>query len=163
MKSACGKMEDSTMVSKVLRSLLPVYAIRVTAIQELRSIDKTKVSLDSIIAKMIAYELNSFDGGVQKNESAFKASTVPSRKGKEASTSDETRQSRVMDDEEFLMEFEALLAKIFPKGTSKYRGKLPLKCFSCNRIGHIAMNYPNSDNKDKLERFKKFKGGSTLR
>lgn len=58
------------------------------------------------------------------------------------------------------MEFEALLAKRLPKGTSKYRGKLPLKCFSCNWIGHIAINCPNGDNKDKLEKFKKFKGGN---
>lgn len=32
IKSAGGKIEDSTMVSIVLRSLLPVYAIRVAAI-----------------------------------------------------------------------------------------------------------------------------------
>lgn len=65
-----------------------------------------------------------------------------------------------MKDEEFLMEFEALLARRFPRGTGKYKGKLPLKCFSYNWIGHIAMNCPNSDNKDKLERFEKFKGGN---
>ncbi|GLJ10682.1 hypothetical protein SUGI_0132960 [Cryptomeria japonica] len=71
IKSAGGKMEDSTVISKVLRSLLLVYAIRVVSIQELRSIDKTKVSLDSIIAKLTTYELNSFDGSVQKTESTF--------------------------------------------------------------------------------------------
>lgn len=65
-----------------------------------------------------------------------------------------------MDDEEILMEFEALLAKRLPKGTGKYRGKLPLKCFSDNKIGHIAVNCPNSDNKDKSERFKKYKVGN---
>ncbi|GLJ33165.1 hypothetical protein SUGI_0667760 [Cryptomeria japonica] len=160
IKRAGGKIEDSTMVSKVLRSLLLVYAIRVAAIQELRSIDKSKVSLDSIIAKLTAYELNSFDGSVQKTKSTFKASAIPSRKGKEASTSGEPNHNREMKDEEFLMEFEALLARRFPKGTGKYKGKLPLKCFSCNRIGHIAMNCPNSDNKDKPERFKKFKRGN---
>lgn len=160
IKSAGGKMEDSTMVRKVMRSLLPVYAIRVVAIQELRSIDKSKVSLDSIIVKLPTYELNSFDGSVQKTESTFKASAIPSRKGKEASSSGEPRQSREMDDEEILMELEALLARKIPKGTGKYRGKIPLKCFSCNWIGHIVASYPNGDNKDKLERFKKFKGGN---
>lgn len=64
IKSAGGKIEDSTIVSKVLRSLLPIYAIRVVAIQELRSVDKTKVSLDSIIAMLIAYELNNYDGSI---------------------------------------------------------------------------------------------------
>lgn len=145
------------MVRKVLRSLLSVYAIKFAAIQELRSIDKTKVSLDSIIAKLTTYELNSFDGSVQKTQSAFKAYDVPSRKGKEASTSSEPRQRKEMDDEEILMAFEAFLSRKLPKGTNKYRGKLPLKCFSCNRIGHIVVNCPNGDNKDKLERFKNSK------
>lgn len=64
IKSIGGMIEDATIVSKVLRSLLQIYAIRVVAIQELRSIDKTKVSLDSIIAKLTAYDLNSYDGNV---------------------------------------------------------------------------------------------------
>lgn len=81
IKSARGTMDDSTIVSKVLRTLLPVYAIRVGAIQELRSIDKTKVSLDSIIAKLTTYELNNYDGSVQKTDLAFKASATLSRKG----------------------------------------------------------------------------------
>lgn len=42
------------MVSKVLRTLLPVYAIRVAAIQELKSIDKT-VARKSEIIKAIQY------------------------------------------------------------------------------------------------------------
>lgn len=64
IKSTGGTIDDATVVSKVLRSLSSVYAIRVSVIQELRSIDKTKVSLDSIIAKLTAYELNSYDGSV---------------------------------------------------------------------------------------------------
>lgn len=35
-----------------------------------------------------------------------------------------------------------------------------MKCFSCNKIGHIAINCPNNDNKDKPERFRKYKGGN---
>lgn len=53
------------------------------------------------------------------------------------------------------MEFEDLLDKRLPRGTSKYKGKLPLKCLSCNKIGHIAANCPNSDSKEK---FRKYKG-----
>lgn len=105
--------------------------------------------MDSIIAKLIAYEINSFDDSVQRTESTFKASALPSKKGKEASTSGEPRKSREMNDEEILMAFEALLARKLPKGIGKYKGKLPLKCFSCNQLGNIAINCPNGDNKDK--------------
>ncbi|GLJ44422.1 hypothetical protein SUGI_0931740 [Cryptomeria japonica] len=160
IKSTGGTIDDATIVNKVLRSRLPVYAIRVAAIQELRSINKTKVSLDSIIAKLTAYELNGYDGSVQKTKLAFRASSssAPTKKGKEVSTNYESRLSKDMDDEEILMEFEALLTKRLPKGTRKYRGKLPLEYFSWNKIGHIAVNCPNNYNKDKLERFRKYKG-----
>lgn len=159
IKSTGGTIDDATIVSNVLRSLLSVYAIRVVAIQELRSIDKTKVSLDSIIAKLTTYELNRYDGSVQKTKSTFRESIAPTRNGKEISISYESRPNKDMDDEEILMEFEALLAKRLTKGTGKYKGKLPLKCFSCNKIGHIVVNCPNYDNKDKSERFRKYKGG----
>ncbi|GLJ11241.1 hypothetical protein SUGI_0148320 [Cryptomeria japonica] len=74
IKSAGGKVEDATMVSKVLRTLLPVYTIQVAAIQELKSIDKTKVTLDSVIGKITVFELNGYDGSAQKYEFAFRAS-----------------------------------------------------------------------------------------
>lgn len=71
IKNVGGKVEDATVISKVMRTLLPVYAIQVATIQELKSIDKTKVTLDSIIGKLTGFELNSYDGSVQKSKSAF--------------------------------------------------------------------------------------------
>lgn len=48
------------------------------------------------------------------------------------------------------------------KGTSKYKGMLSFKFFSCGNIGHYALRYPNRvvdkkrrDNKEKKD--KKFK------
>lgn len=55
IKSAGGKVEDAIVISKVLRTLLLVYAIGVAAIQELKSIDKTKVTIDSIIGKLTTF------------------------------------------------------------------------------------------------------------
>lgn len=150
IKSVGGKVEDAIVISKVLRTLLPIYAIRVAAIQEIKSIDKTKVTLDSIIGKLTAFELNGYDGSVQKYEFAFRASVSNSsmRKSRDASPN-ESRSNKEANDEDSLVELEALLAKRLPKGTGKYRGKLPLKCFACNNIGHIAANYPNGDNEHK--------------
>lgn len=51
-----------------------------------------------------------------------------------------------------------MLAKRLPRGTSKYKGKLPLKCLACNWIGHITADYPNGDNEQKCEEYKNFKG-----
>lgn len=163
IKSAGGKIEDDTIVSKMLRTLLPAYAIKVSAIQELRSVSSDKVTIDSLIGKLTTFELNSFDNTISKVcVSTFKASIsgTPVRKGKDVCHGYDCRSSHEgskgdNDDKDNLMEFEALLAKRLPRGTSKYKGKLPLKCFSCNKIGHITTNCPNSDRKEK---FRKYKG-----
>ena len=55
-----------------------------------------------------------------RKEAAFKASSE--------------NQSEILDDE------EALFIKKLEKGTRKYKGKLPLKCFNCGRIGHFLSN-----------------------
>lgn len=95
IKSVDGKVEDVIVVIKVLRTLLLVYAIRVVAIQEIKSINKTKVTLDSIIGKLTAFELNGYDGSIEKSESAFRASVSnPSmRKSRDVSHNYESRSS----------------------------------------------------------------------
>lgn len=163
IKSVGGTIDKDTMVSKILRTLLSAYAIRVSSIQELRSDSNDKVTVDSLIGKLVVFELNSFDNSVLEIESSFKAfiSSVPVRKGKYFCHSNECRSSHHggskanMNDEDNLMEFKDLLAKRLHRGTCKYKGKLPLKYFSCNKIGHLAANYPNSDQKEK---FRKYKG-----
>ena len=49
IKASGGKIEDETVISKVLRTLLPVYAIRVSAIQERRCDKNHKFNLDAIV------------------------------------------------------------------------------------------------------------------
>lgn len=134
------------VVSKILKILQPLHAIRISAIQELRSISKDKVIVDSLISKLTTFELNSFNNSVAKStESAFKATVTSSfaRKGKNICQSYECRSSHggnreSEENEDQVMELEALVAKTFPRGTGKYKGKLPLKCFSCSNIYHIS-------------------------
>ena len=45
-------------------------------------------------------------------------------------------QSKNIDDE------EALFVSRLNKGTGKYKGKLPLKCFNYGRIGHFSHKCP---------------------
>ena len=75
-----------------------------------------------------------------RKEAAFKASSK--------------NQSENLDDE------KALFIKKLKKGTNKYKGKLPLKCFNYGRIGHFASKctYPKWDDSDERETSKLKKG-----
>ena len=69
-----SQLDDDTINSKFLRTLLPIYAIRVSAIQELRCIPGNNLSLEGIIGRLIAFELSNFDNYRPDNvESTFKA------------------------------------------------------------------------------------------
>ena len=64
-------------------------------------------------------------------------------------------ESNSFDDE--IDELEALIAKRFQKGRGKYKGKLPIICFSCKKVVHIVARYPDKEDKDEKKE-RKYKG-----
>ena len=52
--------------------------------------------------------------------------------------------------EEDVEQLEALLEIRFHKGKGKFKGKLPIICFNCNEVGHIAA---------RCEKKKNYRGG----
>ena len=50
-----GTIDDDTVLSKVLRTLLFFYAIRVSTIQELRCIPGNDISLEGLVGRLTAF------------------------------------------------------------------------------------------------------------
>ena len=60
IKASSGKIKEEIVINKVLRTLLPIYAIRVSAIQERRCEENHKINLDAIVGRLTTFELDSF-------------------------------------------------------------------------------------------------------
>ena len=87
IRASRGEIKDETIISKVLRTLLPIYAIRVSTIQERRCEENHKITLDAIVRRLTTFELDNYDNYVpaSKNiESAFEAKLSLKEKGKKA-------------------------------------------------------------------------------
>ena len=69
IKASGGKIEDESVLSKVLRTLLPIYAIRVYASQERKCEENHNINLDAIVGRLIAFELDNFDNYVPSSKS----------------------------------------------------------------------------------------------
>ena len=85
IRGATGQIDDDIVLSKVLRKLLPIYAIRVSAIQELRCILGNDLTLEILVGRLTIFELSNFENYKPKNiESYFKAklSLIMRRQGR---------------------------------------------------------------------------------
>ena len=58
IRGAKGIIDDETIVRRVLRTLIPKYAIRVFAIQELRCIPRNVITLEGLVGRLTTFELD---------------------------------------------------------------------------------------------------------
>ena len=118
------ELDESLVVQKVLISLLLKYDAKVSSIEETR--DLTKMTMDELHGILMAYEMRtSTESDQTNNEATFKAI------------------KKTKDKDNDLDEEIANFVRRFQKGSGRYKGKSPLKCFNCGRIGHIVENCYN--------------------
>lgn len=124
--------------------------MKVTAINELRTMPNTSVSRDTLVGKLSTFELEEFGlVATIKTDLAFKASSSATSSSSSSEKSYwKALYAKELEDirreNEELEELEALFARKMPKGPigSKYEGKTPFKCFNCNKVGYMASRCP---------------------
>jgi hypothetical protein len=102
---------------------------KISAIEERTDLDT--MTMDELHGTLTTYEMRIEQEDPSGKKVAFKAST---KKG----TSKPKPKFESSNDDEFDSEEEAKFVRKVRRGTCKYKGKLPLKCFECGRIGHFA-------------------------
>ena len=117
--------------------MLPVYAIRVSAIQELRCVLGNTLSFEGIIGRLTAFELSNFDNYKTENfESTFKAK-MKIKDNEEVQTKKKSGKGKYLSsdsstDEDDVDQLEALLARRFHRGKKKSK-------VSCQSFVSIVM------------------------
>ena len=132
LKGLDEKVEESTIVQKVLRSLPDRFDSKISAIEESKDLDTLK--MDELHGILTAYEMRK--GGPSSKDAAFKASK--SKKGKE--------RNDCSDESDVESELAQYVRKL--KRGSKLKGKYPLICFKCGKIGHYAAKCPHKHDSD---------------
>jgi hypothetical protein len=134
MKALGEKIEESSLVQKILRSLPDRFNPKVSAIEELNDIQT--LAFDQLLGTLTAYEMRIVTDKTTSREASFKA---------------DKNEDCEPD------EIEAKFVRRLKKGSSKYQGKFPFKCFNCGKIGHFANKCPHKKHDQNSEDEEKHK------
>lgn len=139
---------DSDIVDKVLRTLPMAYNTKVSTIEDQENI--SSVTLDELYGILVAYELRIGRENHSKEKIAFKVLKK---------TEDQKSKLQSNPQEESHDEEEANFIKKLHKGSGKYKGKLPFKCFDCGKVGYFTSKcpYPKYTLEDEKDTRKSFK------
>src|SRR3984885_9609666 len=131
MKNLGEEIKEVVVVEKVLRSFFSRFESKFSAIEEKENLQNLKMS--QLHGILTAYEMRK-GGPSDRRVATFKAS------GK----GEYYELGHVSEEEE-----ESNFVRNLQRGTGRFKGKLPFKCFACGRVGHYATKFPHKDKIDK--------------
>ena len=113
--------------------------------------DLSSMTMDQLHGILTAYKMRTWQNKTSKGEAAFKVTKKTKHQ----------KQNTQNDHNEEYDEEEANFIKKLQKGSGKYKGKLPFKCFNCGKIGHFQSKCPYSkkDFEDEDAKSKQYKKG----
>lgn len=127
-------------------------AIRVSTIQELRCTLGKYLTIEGVSGRLTYFQMSNFDNYTPATiESTFKSQLIL-RKRKDKYVKINSDSSNYEIDE-----LENPYCKKIGKARGKYKGKLHIICFSCNKVCHIVAKCPDKEDKDKRKE-RKYKG-----
>jgi hypothetical protein len=105
-------------------------------------VDLATMTMDELHGILTTYEMRMEQDNPVTKEVSFKESKKIKKKDKQNPNSDCSCNNDLKEDEEM-----ANFVRRIKKGTDKYKGMLPLKCFNCDGVGHFVNKCPYKKNK----------------
>ena len=110
---------------------------KISAIEEIKDLDT--MTVDELHGILTAYEMRTKKEDPSGKEVAFK---ISNQKG----TNKPNPKPEYNNNDESDNEEETNFIRKLKRGTCRYKGKLPLNCFECGKIGHFASKFPYARN-----------------
>ena len=163
IKGLGEKVDEQVIVQKILRSLPMRFDSKISTIEERSNLNT--MTMDELHGTLTTYEMRIEQEDPTRKEATFKVTN------KRRTIKQKQKSEYNSDDDDFDNEEEANFVRKLKRGIGKYKGKLPLKCFECARIGHFASKCPYKGNPNiddensckKIKTYQKNKKGNNER
>jgi hypothetical protein len=144
IKGLGDEIKEQVIVKNALRSLPMRFDSKISALEERENLDK--MFMDELHGILTTCEMRIEQENTVTKEETFNASKKTKNKDKQKPKSDCSCNNDSEEDEEV-----SNFVGGMKKGTNKYKGMLPMKCFNCDGVGNFSNKCPYKKKKGNEE------------